>query len=109
MWYDLPATEVTPELRADLKVIQNRNYLDPKRFYKGADKRLPKYFQVGTVVAGATDFYSARLTKKERSKSLFDSVVNDSDTRKYLKRTFNSIQDAHRPSNRKGAKKRKNR
>lgn len=39
--------EMTPELENDLKAIQMRSILDPKRFYKKNDmKTLPKFVQV---------------------------------------------------------------
>ena len=35
---------------------------DPKRFYKSMDNsKFPKYFQMGTVVEGPTDFFSGAL------------------------------------------------
>ena len=46
-WYDMKAPELTEETRRDLEVLQMRNALDPKRFYKKNDREgLPKYFQV---------------------------------------------------------------
>ncbi len=46
-WYHLPATRITPEIRRDLRLLQMRSALNPKRFYKKNDrKELPKYFQV---------------------------------------------------------------
>ena len=49
-WYNLPATEVTEEIKRDLEVLKMRDALDPKRFYKkNASKELPKYFQVTSV------------------------------------------------------------
>lgn len=43
----MPAPEVTEEVKNDLKILQMRAALDPKRFYKKNDlKVLPKYFQV---------------------------------------------------------------
>ena len=50
-WFNLPATEVTEEIKNDLEVLQMRGALDPKRFYKkNSNKELPKYFQVGRYV-----------------------------------------------------------
>ena len=50
-WFNLPATEVTEEIKNDLEVLQMRGALDPKRFYKkNTNKELPKYFQVGRYV-----------------------------------------------------------
>jgi len=46
-WFNLPATEITPEIEQDLKLLKLRNVLDRKRHYKKNDsKALPKYFQV---------------------------------------------------------------
>merc|ERR1711936_1381103 len=33
-WYDMKAPEMTDEVKRDLEVLQMRNALDPKRFYK---------------------------------------------------------------------------
>lgn len=33
--------------------------------------------QVGTVVQSSTDFYSGRLTKKERKATIADEVLSD--------------------------------
>ena len=59
-WFDLPAQQMTDETKRDLKLLQLRGTFDPKRFYKSSDhkKSLPKFFQVGTVVASSADFYS---------------------------------------------------
>jgi hypothetical protein len=114
-WYDLPATEVTPEVKKDLQFIKLRGYVDSKRFYKACAlvakevaifvafawknhvfctvdiifsrwqnddwKKLPKYFQVGTVVEGAGEYYSARLTNKERAPTLVDQLLRDNEVR----------------------------
>ncbi|MCP3661669.1 MAG: hypothetical protein GY696_04095, partial [Gammaproteobacteria bacterium] len=46
-WFDLPATEMTEERKRDLEIVQMRDSLDPKNFYKSNDRNvLPKYFQV---------------------------------------------------------------
>jgi hypothetical protein len=47
-WFNLPATELTPELKADLFLIKSRHLLDPKRHYRKDNKsnEVPKFFQV---------------------------------------------------------------
>ena len=58
-WFELPATQITDEVKRDLRLLHLRSALDPKRFYKGFDQtKFPKHFQLGTVVEGAADFYS---------------------------------------------------
>ncbi|CAI7867410.1 unnamed protein product [Closterium sp. NIES-54] len=61
-----------------------RNVLDPKRHYRSADsKKLPTHFQIGTVVEGAADFYSSRLTRRERKQSFAAELLHDEDLKKY--------------------------
>ncbi|KAG0085118.1 hypothetical protein BGZ92_009246 [Podila epicladia] len=93
-WFDLPQQVMTPELKRDLQILKLRNVLDPKRFYKREEKgkpKFPKYFQVGTI-EGNTEFYSSRLTKKERATTITGEVMKDEVGRDYYKRKFDEIQ-----------------
>lgn len=46
-------------MKTDLRLLALRGAFDPKRFYRNPDAtKFPKYFQMGTVVEGPTDFYS---------------------------------------------------
>ncbi|KAF9384712.1 hypothetical protein BGX21_001242 [Mortierella sp. AD011] len=96
-WFDLPQQILTPELKRDLQILKLRNVLDPKRFYKREEKgkaKFPKYFQVGTIIEGNTEFYSSRLTKKERATTITGEVMKDLTGRDYYKRKFNEIQES---------------
>ncbi|KAH0557259.1 deoxynucleotidyltransferase terminal-interacting protein 2 [Cotesia glomerata] len=91
-WFNMPAPEMTAEVRHDLQVIQMRSALDPKRFYKKNDiKALPKYFRIGKVVDSPLDYYSGRLSNKERKKTLVDELMADAEFAKYNKRKFKEI------------------
>ena len=47
-WFNMKAPEMTEELKNDLKAIQMRSAMDPKRFYKKNDREgFSKYLQVG--------------------------------------------------------------
>jgi len=92
-WYNLPKTEMTDEVKRDIQVIKMRSVLDPKRFYKRGDKRISKYFQVGTVVSGAADFYSSRIPKKDRKRSMVDQLLADAEFRRRNKRKYLEIQE----------------
>lgn len=99
-WFDMPAPVMTPELKKDLQLLKLRDVMDPKRHYKKGDfksKALPKYFQVGTVVETAADFYSGRLTKKERKTTLADELLSDPSLRQYRKRKVKEIEEIRRP------------
>ncbi|CAG8446943.1 16822_t:CDS:2 [Acaulospora morrowiae] len=93
-WFDMPKPELTPEVKRDLQVIKLRDVLDPKRFYKkDSSKTIPKYFQVGTIIEGPTEFYSSRLPRKERKQTIVDELMADDQAKKYYKRKFLEIQE----------------
>ncbi|KAG0309653.1 hypothetical protein BGZ97_013011 [Linnemannia gamsii] len=107
-WFDMPQQVLTPELRRDLQILRLRNVLDPKRFYKREEKgkpRFPKYFQVGTIIEGNTEFYSSRLSKKERATTITGEVMKDIAGRDYYKRKFDEIQVAKQSGGKKFNKK----
>jgi len=84
---------MTEEVKRDLQLIKMRNVLDPKRFYKKDEKKLPKYFQFGTVVESGADYYSGRLVKRERKKTIVDELLADDQRRSYYKRKFAEVQE----------------
>ncbi|KAJ2851911.1 rrna-processing protein fcf2 [Coemansia brasiliensis] len=93
-WFGMKAPTMTTELKNNLRVLQLRNVLDPKRFYKKdavAKRKLPKYFEMGTIIEGPTEFYSSRLTKKERRSNLVDELLADKQARSYFKRKVGEI------------------
>ncbi|KAJ3137655.1 hypothetical protein HK100_000499 [Physocladia obscura] len=95
-WFDMPAPELTDSLKREIQIINARNVLDPKHHYKRADKNAPEYpkfFQMGTIVAGAADFYGGRVSKRDRKDGFVDEVLNDSKTKAYLKRKWGEIQE----------------
>lgn len=114
-WHEIPEARMTPQLQNDLRVIENRQHLDPKRFYKSSGSgrkkgQLPSKVHVGTVVVGAHEFYSSRLTRKERRRTMLDEVMSDGRIVNYTKNKFKSIQKARQGNTRvvdPAAKKRK--
>ncbi|XP_050465624.1 deoxynucleotidyltransferase terminal-interacting protein 2 [Cataglyphis hispanica] len=91
-WFNMRAPKITPEIRHDLEILRMRSALDPKRFYKKNDmKVLPKHFHIGKVVDSPMDFYSSRLTKKERKKTIVDELLADAEFTKYNKRKYKEI------------------
>lgn len=94
-WFGMKAPDMTPELEMDLKLLKMRNVLDPKRFYKKDDsKKDPKFFSMGTIVEGNTEFFSARLTKKQRKQTFAEELLGDDDSQKYFKRKYAEIGDS---------------
>uniref|UniRef100_A0A7S4AE67 Fcf2 pre-rRNA processing C-terminal domain-containing protein n=1 Tax=Pseudo-nitzschia australis TaxID=44445 RepID=A0A7S4AE67_9STRA len=89
-WFGMKPSAMTEDLKTDLAIIRNRTYLDPKRFYKSTDKH-HKIVQVGTVIEGASEFYSSRLTKKERRANLTEELMADKKTSDYAKNKFKKM------------------
>lgn len=98
---------MTEEVERDLALIRNRNYLDPKRFYKSADK--PKsnakgVLQSGTVIEGPTEFYSSRLTKKQRRTNLVDEIMADPESSGWAQQKYKKMQQVQGEKARKWGK-----
>lgn len=104
-WHEIPEAEMTPELRRDLILLENRAHLDPKRFYKsqGTGRKrgeLPTRVHVGTVVEAPHEFLSGRLTNKERRKSFADEIFSDNRLMKNAKRRFSKLQETRQGTKR---------
>ncbi len=54
--------------------------------------KLPKYFAVGTVVEGATEFFSERLPRKARKRTLTEELLADSELTQSRKKRYNKLQ-----------------
>jgi hypothetical protein len=97
-WFGMESAQNTAEIQADIAVIRNRNYLDPKKFYKSSDfnkGNASKVVQLGTVIEGSMEsIYSNRLTKKERKSTLLEEVMGEVFTTKddYVKKKFGKMQ-----------------
>ena len=90
-WFDMKPMKVDEKLKRDIKIIQMRNYLDPKRFYKNPDK-IGKVLHVGTVIEGPDEYLSSRLTGRERKQTIVEEILGDSQLKDYAKRKYNEIQ-----------------
>lgn len=88
--------KLTPELLRDQQLLRLRGYMDPKQFYKGgmSTKRIPKHFEMGVVVEGASEFKAARLSKRERQASFAREVLHDPAVKQHTKRRFDALQEA---------------
>lgn len=95
-WFNMPKTDLTPELRRDLQLLKMRNVLDPKRHYKKDNKKgdVPAFSQVGTIIEGATEFYSSRLKNKDRKQTMLEEVIAQEQDTGRFKRKYEDIQTA---------------
>lgn len=96
-WYNIPATEVTEEIKNDLDVLRMRRVLDSKHVYKHNDMEiLPKFFQIGKVTEGAADFYNGRIPKAQRKQTLVEELLADAEFKAYQKKKYKEIVDDSR-------------
>lgn len=103
-WFGLKRPEITPELKRDLQILNMRHVIDPKRFYKKSDT-LSKYFAVGTIKEDPTEFFSARLTHKERQNTLAEEVLSTRGD--YFKSKYRDIQKSKTSGGKKSWRKRR--
>jgi len=90
-WFNMPAQEITPELETDVQLLNMRDVLDPKRFYKkksGIEKL--KYFHVGTIVGPKSDYYND-LTRKEKKQTLVDELLSDVNFKSWKKKKYGEL------------------
>ncbi|KAI3464167.1 hypothetical protein Pfo_020830 [Paulownia fortunei] len=107
-WFDMPAQIISPELKKDIQLLKLRSALDPKRHYNKGDsksKTLKKNFQAhliiyqaGTVIESASEYYTGRLSKKERKTTLADELLLDGILCEYRKRKVREIEEVKRPA-----------
>ncbi|CCD24300.1 Fcf2p NDAI_0C06410 [Naumovozyma dairenensis CBS 421] len=93
-WFTLPKPDdnMRRELQRDLVLLQHRAALDPKRHYKKDRWQIPDRFAVGTIIDNKAEFYSSRLTNKERKSTMLETLMGDDTTNKYFKRKYSEIQ-----------------
>ena len=90
-WFDLPTPKITPEIKRDLLALSARSALDPKRHFKRDSGKMPKKFQMGVIVEPKAEYFSHRLTKKQRKSNLFEEMLKDPSTQSYLARKCKEI------------------
>jgi hypothetical protein len=68
---------MTQDLLRDLRLISMRPVLDPKRHYKKENGKpaVPEFSQVGTVIEGPTEFFSGRIAKRDRKRTLVEETM----------------------------------
>eukprot|EP00585_Thalassiosira_rotula_P005115 CAMPEP_0196158104 /NCGR_PEP_ID=MMETSP0910-20130528/45243_1 /TAXON_ID=49265 /ORGANISM="Thalassiosira rotula, Strain GSO102" /LENGTH=105 /DNA_ID=CAMNT_0041422931 /DNA_START=27 /DNA_END=341 /DNA_ORIENTATION=+ len=94
-------TPMSDQLKTDLSLIRNRNYIDPKKFYKSADSFDGKVLQVGTVIEGSAEYFSSRLAKRDRRQNLTEEIMADAGVSGYAKRKYGDLQRERAKPNRK--------
>ncbi|KAF4551406.1 putative rRNA-processing protein fcf2 [Elsinoe fawcettii] len=93
-WYNLPKTDLTPELKRDLQILKMRNVLDPHRHYKkeGGKMKAPEYSQVGTIIEGPTEYYSSRVSNRDRKRTFVEEVLAGEQETGRFKKKYGDVQ-----------------
>lgn len=93
-WYNMPRTNLTEDLKKDLQVLRLRSVLDSKKFFRKdtRQKLVPDFCQRGTIIEGPTEYYSARLTRKERKRTIVEEVLAADDANAKFKTRYDDIQ-----------------
>ncbi|KAF1985922.1 Fcf2-domain-containing protein [Aulographum hederae CBS 113979] len=93
-WFNLPKTELTPEFKRDFQLMKMRAALDPHRHYKKENAKAvpPPFAQVGTIIEGSTEYFSARVHNKDRKRTFVDEVLASENSTGRLKRKYAEIQ-----------------
>lgn len=83
------------EMRRQVTAIRLRNALDPTRFYRGsggtgADRGMPPYAQLGTIVGGGLEPASI-VPRKQRADTVVGELVNDARSVAYSRKKFNEV------------------
>ncbi|CCE62695.1 hypothetical protein TPHA_0D00510 [Tetrapisispora phaffii CBS 4417] len=94
-WFTMPKVDSykRDQVQRDLLLLKHRSALDPKRHYKKDKWKVPDRFSVGTIVEDKTEFFSSRMTNKQRKSTMLETLMADDDSNKYFKRKYAEIQD----------------
>lgn len=93
-WFDMPAPEMTQELRDDLKLLSLRSALDPSRHYKRNDRSMAsRFLQVGEFVSDPSAYYTDRVSRRQRNApTIVDALLRDVEKRQYLKKKYSTLE-----------------
>ena len=83
-----------PVVKRDLQLLRMRGALDPKRHYKNESLQplASGYFQIGTILEGPSEYYSARIPIKDRKRSFADEVMSSETSTGRFKKKYSEIQ-----------------
>mmetsp|Transcript_8731 Transcript_8731/g.25403 ORF Transcript_8731/g.25403 Transcript_8731/m.25403 type:complete len:288 (-) Transcript_8731:290-1153(-) len=107
-WFGMRSSPLDADAKYTLAVLASRHAVDPKRHYRKERRKpneVPKLFQIGTIVEGAADFFSSRISRKDRRANMAEEILADDRLRPYLKNKFGQLQEVTMANGRKAQKK----
>lgn len=90
----MPRTILSSELKSDVKLLKLRNVLDPHRHYRSDSARAlaPTFSQTGQIIEGPTEYFSSRLSNKERKRTIVEEVLAKEKRTGHFRRKYYEIQ-----------------
>ena len=90
-WNSLKKATMSKDLEQDLQILKLRKWLNPKQMYKSEGKKMPKYFETGTII---DDKFNSKNNMKrgEKKARLFDEFKETDGELGHSKKKFKEIQ-----------------
>ena len=90
----MPRRNLSSESKTDFNLVKLRNVLDPHRHYRSSKTgaSAPEFSQIGQIIEGPTEYFSSRLTSKERKSTLVEEVLATEAITGRFKKKYKEIQ-----------------
>lgn len=95
-WNNMPRTKIEdPKVKREFQLLRMRGILDAKKHFKKDSRKdpFPAYSQMGTLIEGPTEYYSARVNRKDRKQTLVEEVLASSEANNKFKTRYAKIQE----------------
>lgn len=93
-FFGMPATQLSPEFQADMRLLKVRGVLDPQRHYKKDSSKslMPNFSEVGTIIQGPTEHFSRYLPRSQRKPTLVSEVLSTESSTNRFRNKYDQIQ-----------------
>ena len=90
----MPRTALSPGAKSDLHLLKLRSVLDPQRHYRSESitSSAPEFSQMGQIIQGPTEYFSSRLSNKERKRNFVEEILANEQFTSRFKRKYTEIQ-----------------
>ena len=96
-WGHMAKVELNEEIKADLRALKLRNQIFPAKHYKANDsKKLPDFFQIGTVVDDPRIAGNNVNKQRKKGRSLAAQFLLDDDANGFSKRKYEDVNASKR-------------
>lgn len=89
-WGGMEAPKMTPELMEELEAMRLRDTAVGLNKGVNTQEAMPKYFQIGTVMEGAQEFFHRRK-RKDRKQGFLNELIHDQKQTDYINERYKKI------------------